>query len=512
MSRQALPAPMVLNKRYRIERVIAGGGFGITYLGTNLGLNNQIAIKEYFPGAFAYREGTTTVRSSSGEEGDHFETGRVNFLNEAQTLARFRHPSIVRVSDVFEENNTAYMIMDFEQGPSLERWLADLGRAPTQDEIDRMILPVLGALEVLHEHEPPYLHRDIAPDNILIRPNQTPVLIDFGAARQSLRQQSQTIGAIVKVGYSPAEQYSVDVADQGPWTDIYAFAATLYRAVTGRVPPDAPSRLIRDTCVPAVEKVKGAYRPQFLAGIDHGLAVRYEDRPQTIRDWRRMLSGTDAPAVVTRSATPTGQRLPTPVAAAAGLAARALPSAHASPIAQLAANPATEQALLGIWALTLGAFLLAGGLPVEAGTASILPRALLVANCLTLLAMLARSALLVFAAGPDTGTTQTGIAGLIGAAALPLGLFWPFGTLGLAMAGPALAVAGLARFAYRPWLRALLFVAVLDGVLWTGLLAWLANRPFDYVFVVTLAMLAFGTGLLALRIKPAADAPAAATP
>ena len=189
-------------------------------------------------------------------------------------------------------------------------------------------------------------------------------------------------------------------------------------------------------------------------------------------------------------------------------------------MAAWATHAAIEPALIGLWALTLGAFVLAGGLPSggDAG-GSLAPRAwslqrgLLVLNFITLLAMLARSALLVLDGGRDAGggISRSGAAHLIGATALPLGLFWPFGTLGIAMAGPALAVAGLARFNYWSWLKPLLLVAVVDGLAWAGLLARLANKPFDYVFVATLAVLALGTGLLALRIGPAIADPAGAT-
>src|SRR5262245_30446975 len=164
-----------------------------------------------------------SVRPKSERHRNTFEWGRTNFLQEARTLARFEHPSIVRVTRVFEAHATAYMVMRFEKGLSLEDWLRSLGRPPTQEELDDILAPLLGALELMHGAN--FLHRDIAPDNIIIRPDGTPVLLDFGAARRSAPdagpgEQSRALTGIIKAGYSPYEQYSSDNRLQGAWSDL----------------------------------------------------------------------------------------------------------------------------------------------------------------------------------------------------------------------------------------------------------------------------------------------------
>src|SRR5690349_8146492 len=160
-----------------------------------------------------------SVRPKSDRHAKTFQWGRSSFLEEARTLARFEHPSIVRVTRVFEANSTAYMVMRFERGRSFEGWLQQLGRRPTQEELDRIVAPLLDALRIMHAAN--FLHRDIAPDNIVVRADGSPVLLDFGAARRAVAEVSRALTGIVKAGYSPLEQYSSDGRLQGPWTDFY---------------------------------------------------------------------------------------------------------------------------------------------------------------------------------------------------------------------------------------------------------------------------------------------------
>jgi serine/threonine protein kinase len=236
-----LPANTLLDASYRIVRVVGEGGFGVTYEADDINLATRVAIKEYYPFDFGDRDSATmSVRPKSDRHKSTFAWGRSSFLTEARTLARFEHPSIVRVWRVFEANSTAYMVMRFEQGKSLEVWLRDIGRPPTQAELDRIALPLLDALEMMHVQN--FLHRDIAPDNIVVRPDGTPVLLDFGTARRAIAEMSRAITSIVKSGYSPPEQYTVDNRLQGPWSDLYALGGTLYRAVTGRVPEESTLR------------------------------------------------------------------------------------------------------------------------------------------------------------------------------------------------------------------------------------------------------------------------------
>ena len=289
-SRLGLPISTVLDGSYRITRVVGSGGFGITYEAEDINLATQVAIKEYYPFDFGDRDATMSVKPKSDRHRQTFDWGRSNFLQEARTLARFEHPSIVRVTRVFEANSTAYMVMRFEQGQSFENWLANLGRPPTQDELDAIVAPLLGALEMMHAAN--FLHRDIAPDNIIVRDDGSPVLLDFGAARRAVAEMSRTMTGIVKAGYSPHEQYSSDSRLQGPWSDLYALGGTLYRAVTGHPPEEATLRVDEDHMPSAVQGAwKNRYRHGFLVGVDACLKVRHSERPRSVAQLRPMLLG-----------------------------------------------------------------------------------------------------------------------------------------------------------------------------------------------------------------------------
>jgi serine/threonine protein kinase len=293
-SRLTLPPNTVLDVSYRIERVIGSGGFGITYAAEDLNLGTQVAIKEYYPFDFGDRDATMNVRPKSERHEKTFRWGRSNFLQEARNLAHFEHPSIVRVTRVFEANSTAYMVMRFERGQNFEEWLRDLGRPPSQQELDGIVTPLLEALEMMHEAN--FLHRDIAPDNIIVRSDGTPVLLDFGAARRAVAEMSRAVTGIVKPGYSPHEQYTSDNRLQGPWSDLYAFGGTLYRALTGRPPEEATLRVDEDRMPPAVQAAKGQYRQDFLEAVDACLRVKGADRPRSVAQLRSKLLGRSAPS------------------------------------------------------------------------------------------------------------------------------------------------------------------------------------------------------------------------
>ncbi|NNM01431.1 MAG: protein kinase, partial [Gammaproteobacteria bacterium] len=274
---------------YQIERVLGQGGFGITYLAYDSNLDQLVAIKEYLPMELAIRDGDNSVYPASGAMGERYDWGLERFLVEARTLAKFRHPAIVRVLSVFEANNTAYMVMEYESGESLQE-IVSRQKTLSEAEIVRLIPPILNGLEVIHAEG--FIHRDIKPANLFIREDGTPVLLDFGSARQALGEQTKTLTSVVSPGYAPFEQYYSKSDRQGPWTDIYGFGATLYRCVTGRQPMDAIDRseailkAERDIFVSAGEIGAERYSATLLSAIDHALQFREKSRPQSIAEWR----------------------------------------------------------------------------------------------------------------------------------------------------------------------------------------------------------------------------------
>jgi serine/threonine protein kinase len=278
---------------YVIQRMLGQGGFGITYLAEDTNLGRPVAIKEYLPDDMAFREADSSVHPLSPQIADSYNWGLDRFISEAQTLARFKHPNIVHVFSVFRENNTAYMIMEYEQGQGLDRILKDRKTLPEQ-ELLNILIPLLDGLEQVHGFG--FIHRDIKPPNIYIRKDGSPVLLDFGSARQSLGQRTQTLTAMFSPGFAPFEQYTGKGEYQGPWTDIYGLGATLYRAVTGHSPPNAMDRSeallhnARDIYVPLTQIRPEGYSPALMAAIDKALSFKHEDRPQTIAAWRASLT------------------------------------------------------------------------------------------------------------------------------------------------------------------------------------------------------------------------------
>jgi serine/threonine protein kinase len=280
----ALPIGTILADEYRIDRILGAGGFGITYRARDVKLDIDVAIKEYYPRDFASRANTVTVGPRSRSDVDQFQWGLSQFIEEARRLARLQHPNIVRCMRYFEANNTGYFVMTFEEGRTLDKYFP---KPPQQSELDQLLKPLLDALEALHGAG--IFHRDLSPDNILIRDDDTPVLIDFGASRQAMARRTQTVAAIVKPGYSPIEQYDRETRQQGAWSDIYALGATIYDIIAGGPPPDALSRIRNDTYIPARNAARGAYRGDFLDAIDWALQPDPDERPVTVREWRRKL-------------------------------------------------------------------------------------------------------------------------------------------------------------------------------------------------------------------------------
>ena len=282
---RAIPFGHVLSD-YKFEKVLGQGSFGITYLAIDTMLNRKVAIKEYFPREFAARDSTLTVKAAGNrDDRDNFVWGLKRFLDEARVLAIFDHPNIIQVRRFFEANGTAYLVMDYCDGTPLDE-LLKLKGVLSERELEALVGSLLNALEIIHKTN--FLHRDIKPANIFIKNDGTPVLLDFGAARQELVSHSKSVTAIATPGYAAFEQYSSH-GNQGPWTDIYGFGATLYRAVTGKKPEDATNRMLEDALVPTLKLCHGKYKSNTLKAIDAAMAVKPQDRPQTISEWRKIL-------------------------------------------------------------------------------------------------------------------------------------------------------------------------------------------------------------------------------
>ena len=286
----------ILVEDYEIIRVLGSGGFGNTYLALDKQLNREVAIKEFYPREIALREDQTTVRVKGARFEGSFNWGMERFVQEARLLAKFRHSNIVRVFRTFDANNTSYIVLDYVRGADLEAWLKELGRRPTQDEMDLLLEPLLDALSFVHAAG--ILHRDIKPANICVREETgDPVLLDFGASKYSMSEMTGTTAAIVSRGYSPYEAYAADSKKQGAWTDIYGLGATVYRALTNEPPPEATERLLDDTMVTLKSQAQTlqGYRPEFLAAVDWALSVQPASRPQNVADWRtRIFAGRDS--------------------------------------------------------------------------------------------------------------------------------------------------------------------------------------------------------------------------
>ena len=281
---RALPNGHLLSD-YRIDGVLGQGGFGITYLATDSNLGIKVAIKEYYPREFAVRDGAHTIRASGNDEDRKtFKWGLKRFLEEARTLARFVHPNIVAVRRFIEAHGTAYLVMDYCDGKPLDEIIRTNGPL-SKEQLDYILFPLLDGLELIHASN--FLHRDIKPANIYIRVDGSPLLLDFGAARQETGIHSRSVTSLATEGYAAIEQYSTR-GKQGPWTDIYGLGATLYRAVTGEKPEDSTGRVLDDTLEPASKKVVGLYPQRLLKAIDAAMAPRPEQRPQNVADWREM--------------------------------------------------------------------------------------------------------------------------------------------------------------------------------------------------------------------------------
>ena len=282
-----LPPRSVLRQHYVLGRVLGHGGFGIAYLAWDPDLQMKVAVKEYLPGDVATRGSDgVSVMPYGGESRDVFEYGLTKFLEEGRAVVRFHdHPGIASVLGFFRENGTGYLVMQYLDGLSFMEYLKLKGQI-SYDEAIAIAMPVLDTLRVVHEGG--LLHRDISPHNIYITKTRQVKLLDFGAARHALGDRSKSLSVILKAGYSPFEQY-LSKGRQGPWTDIYAVAATVYRAITGDPPPEAPSRLADDDLVRAAGARRGACRRPPKRVLMKAMAVDQKQRYQTVAEFQQAL-------------------------------------------------------------------------------------------------------------------------------------------------------------------------------------------------------------------------------
>lgn len=348
---QALPVGFRLDE-FEIQARLGEGGFGIVYRAWDHSLGQMRAIKEYMPAGMARRDplGGPAVVARTAKLREPFDKGLQRFIEEAQTLARFDHPALVRVLRRWEAHGTAYMAMPLYEGATLREHLRRRPERPSEAWLMQLLDPLTEALSVVHKHH--WLHRDIAPDNILLLDGERPLLLDFGAARQVIGDATQELTAILKPGFAPVEQYGETPGlEQGPWTDVYALAATLHWAMLGQAPVASVSRVLVDNQAPLVDAARGRYSERFLAALDKALRVDARQRTQSMAALRAdlglsPLSSPELRAAAEPVAASTGLWVPTVLATqvATERLARAEPtapnSAHTEPRTKPLAEPA----------------------------------------------------------------------------------------------------------------------------------------------------------------------------
>ena len=275
---------------FEIIRVLGVGGFGVVYLANDYSLERQVALKEYMPASLAVRGEGPRITLRSEAMADTYAVGLRSFINEARLLAKFDHPSLVKVYRFWEDNATAYMVMPYLQGTTLRDTRRAMADPPNEVWIRAVLDPMMAALEQLHGEG--VFHRDVAPDNILLPPSGAPILLDFGAARRVISDRTQSLTAILKPSYAPIEQYA-DMAGmrQGPWTDIYALGAVMHFLLFGAPPAPATARAVQDDPQPIEQRVVPGVSPRFMSLVAWMLGVRPLERPQNVAQLRAALRG-----------------------------------------------------------------------------------------------------------------------------------------------------------------------------------------------------------------------------
>lgn len=297
--RYALSSGSLLHGVYRIQRVLGSGTFGITYLAQHVNLGSRSVIKEYLP-EFAVRD-NGRVTPPQADKTEVFNWGLNSFFQEAKILHGLNHTNIVKVSDLFEENGTAYFVMPYMGSNTFLDWIASHS-TPTTDELNAIFLPILDGLSYIHARD--LLHRDIKPANILLTADGTPVLIDFGSARFAINSNRPQTNLLTP-NFAPIEQYGTRTTHYKPSLDIYSLSASLYQAITGKLVEAAPDRLQQDLQPKLAHNpsYRHLYPHYFLDAIDKGLSVQPENRFQTALDMKRALSGQNQPSTTTSTTT-----------------------------------------------------------------------------------------------------------------------------------------------------------------------------------------------------------------
>jgi serine/threonine protein kinase len=288
-------APGIELEHYRIESILGHGGFGITYKATDVKLKRFVAIKEFLPQSLALRKQDQTIVAKSPSDEETFKWALDRFLEEARTLACFNHSSIMPVLNYFEAFGSAYMVMQFTEGETLEERLEKSSQGTmTESEIMKWLVPIMDGLQAIHSEG--ILHRDIKPDNIYLSNDDKAMLIDFGAARYALGNRSKSLSVILTPGYAPNEQYSSQIKDQGPWTDVYSLGAVVNRCISGKPPADAPDRITalldgrEDPIKPDLQAYQQHYcNSGLFNAVEASLRIRPKDRPQGIAAFKKII-------------------------------------------------------------------------------------------------------------------------------------------------------------------------------------------------------------------------------
>lgn len=273
---------------YKIEHLMGGGGFSNVYLATEIKTETPVVIKEYMPNKWAMRKDDLTVTPNDDTNGDKFNQGRTLFFKEASNLVMLDHPCIVKVRTFFPAYGTVYMVMEYHQGTNLQEYIAKHKGGLTEQFILTVFPPLLNGLKVIHELN--LLHLDIKPGNIHLRPGGVPLLLDFGASKQSFTSRMQQGGQVVTNGYSPIEQHR-KTGYIGPWSDLYAIGATIRCCIEGKSPQPAPDRYEEDKVIPSVKAYKNQYSKFLLEAIDWAMEVDPLLRPQSVNEFLPVLMG-----------------------------------------------------------------------------------------------------------------------------------------------------------------------------------------------------------------------------